>query len=77
MIKWQLLKCKVRGDFVLVSGDTVSNMSLKEVLQEHKERRKLDKLAVMTMVLKRSTYINVCMSFLSLACRVRFMQSFS
>ena len=54
MIKWQLLKCKVRGDFVLVSGDTVSNMSLKEVLQEHKERRKLDKLAVMTMVLKRS-----------------------
>ncbi|KAI5076070.1 hypothetical protein GOP47_0008135 [Adiantum capillus-veneris] len=44
----------VRGDFVLVSGDTVSNMSLKEVLQEHKERRKSDKLAVMTMVVKRS-----------------------
>lgn len=44
----------VRGDFVLISGDTVSNMSLKEVLQEHKDRRKSDKLAVMTMVLKRS-----------------------
>lgn len=44
----------VRGDFVLVSGDTVSNMSLKEVLQEHKERRKSDKFAVMTMVVKRS-----------------------
>lgn len=44
----------VRGDFVLVSGDTVSNMSLKEVIQAHKERRKTDKLAVMTMVLKRS-----------------------
>lgn len=39
---------------MLISGDTVSNMSLKEVLQEHKERRKVDKLAVMTMVVKRS-----------------------
>lgn len=44
----------VRGDFVLISGDTVSNMSLKEALQEHKERRKSDKLSVMTMVVKRS-----------------------
>eukprot|EP00249_Psilotum_nudum_P016024 c25616_g1_i1 orf=549-2774(-) len=44
----------VRGDFVLVSGDTVSNMSLTKVLQEHRERRKKDKLAVMTMVLKCS-----------------------
>ncbi|KAH9309174.1 hypothetical protein KI387_037085, partial [Taxus chinensis] len=44
----------VRGDFVLISGDTVSNMSLKQVLQEHKERRKKDKLAVMTMVVKRT-----------------------
>ncbi|KAG0628658.1 hypothetical protein M758_1G043500 [Ceratodon purpureus] len=43
----------VRGDFVLVSGDTVSNMSLKEVVKEHQERRKKDKLAVMTMVVKR------------------------
>lgn len=44
----------VRGDFVLISGDTVSNMSLKEILQEHKERRKINKLSVMTMVVKRS-----------------------
>ncbi|KAG1338014.1 translation initiation factor eIF-2B subunit epsilon [Cocos nucifera] len=44
----------IRGDFVLVSGDTVSNMSLKEALQEHKERRKKDPLAVMTMVIKHS-----------------------
>lgn len=44
----------VRGDFVLVSGDTVSNMSLKEVIKEHQERRKNDKLAVMTMVVKRA-----------------------
>ncbi|KAL3691739.1 hypothetical protein R1sor_005390 [Riccia sorocarpa] len=43
----------VRGDFILISGDTVSNMSLKEVLKEHQERRKKDKLAVMTMVYRR------------------------
>lgn len=33
----------VRGDFVLVSGDTVSNMSLATVLQEHRARRAKDK----------------------------------
>ncbi|KAG1361504.1 hypothetical protein COCNU_09G009670 [Cocos nucifera] len=44
----------IHGDFVLVSGDTVSNMSLKVALQEHKERRKKDPLAVMTMVIKHS-----------------------
>ncbi|KAL2622317.1 hypothetical protein R1flu_002522 [Riccia fluitans] len=43
----------VRGDFILISGDTVSNMSLKEVLKEHQERRRKDKLAVMTMVYRR------------------------
>ncbi|EFJ09409.1 hypothetical protein SELMODRAFT_129936 [Selaginella moellendorffii] len=48
-----LSSSKVLGDFVLVSGDTVSNMPLKEVIQEHKARRTKDKLAVMTMVVKR------------------------
>ncbi|KAK9066479.1 hypothetical protein SSX86_013801 [Deinandra increscens subsp. villosa] len=42
------------GDFVLISGDTVSNMVLTEALQEHKERRQKDKNAVMTMVIKQS-----------------------
>lgn len=45
---------KIRGDFVLISGDTVSNVSLTEALIEHKERRKKDSNAVMTMVIKRS-----------------------
>lgn len=45
---------KIRGDFVLISGDTVSNMSLTQALQEHRERRKKDPLAVMTMVIKHS-----------------------
>ncbi|KAG0470160.1 hypothetical protein HPP92_016860 [Vanilla planifolia] len=42
----------IRGDFVLISGDTVSNMSLAKALQEHKERKKKDPLAIMTMVIK-------------------------
>ncbi|MCI16421.1 translation initiation factor eIF-2B subunit epsilon-like, partial [Trifolium medium] len=39
----------IRGDFVLVSGDTVSNMSLTQAILEHKERKKKDSNAVMTM----------------------------
>ncbi|XP_034709636.1 translation initiation factor eIF-2B subunit epsilon [Vitis riparia] len=44
----------IHGDFVLITGDTVSNMSLTQALQEHKDRRKKDNNAVMTMVIKRS-----------------------
>ncbi|KAB1212650.1 putative translation initiation factor eIF-2B subunit epsilon [Morella rubra] len=44
----------IHGDFILISGDTVSNMPLTQVLQEHRERRKKDANAVMTMVIKRS-----------------------
>jgi translation initiation factor eIF-2B subunit epsilon len=44
----------IHGDFVLISGDTVSNMDLNEALKEHKDRRKKDSNAVMTMVIKRS-----------------------
>ncbi|XP_057788646.1 uncharacterized protein LOC131005649 isoform X2 [Salvia miltiorrhiza] len=44
----------IRGDFILVTGDTVSNMPLTQVLKEHKDRRKKDSNAVMTMVIKQS-----------------------
>ncbi|KAL1557512.1 translation initiation factor eIF-2B subunit epsilon-like isoform X3 [Salvia divinorum] len=44
----------IRGDFVLVTGDTVSNMPLTRVVKEHRERRKRDSNAVMTMVIKQS-----------------------
>lgn len=44
----------IRGDFILISGDTVSNACLKRALQEHKDRRKKDPLAVMTMLIKYS-----------------------
>lgn len=43
----------VRSDFVLVSGDTVSNMSLQPVLAAHRARRAVDKLSILTMVTKR------------------------
>ncbi|KAL7239292.1 hypothetical protein ACSBR2_005237 [Camellia fascicularis] len=41
-------------DFILISGDTLSNMSLTQALEEHKERRKKNSNAVMTMVIKKS-----------------------
>ncbi|XAR52501.1 hypothetical protein NMG60_11020619 [Bertholletia excelsa] len=44
----------IQGDFVLISGDTLSNMSLTRALEEHRERRKKDSNAVMTMVIKKS-----------------------
>ncbi|KAL1569435.1 translation initiation factor eIF-2B subunit epsilon isoform X2 [Salvia divinorum] len=44
----------IHGDFVLVTGDTVSNMPLTQALKEHKERKKRDSNAVMTMVIKQS-----------------------
>ena len=49
-----ILNLKIHGDFVLITGDTVSNMSLTQALQEHKGRRKKDNNVVMTMVIKRS-----------------------
>lgn len=42
----------IKHDFILVSGDTVSNMKLQPVLEEHKRRREKDKAAIMTMVFK-------------------------
>lgn len=40
----------IKSDFVLVSGDTVSNMNLAAVLETHRARRAADKSAIYTMV---------------------------
>jgi translation initiation factor eIF-2B subunit epsilon len=48
-------KAIIQGDFILVSGDVVSNMNLSRALATHRERRKVDKNMIMTMVLKPST----------------------
>ena len=44
----------IRSDFVLVSGDLVSNMELKEVIAKHKKLREKDKMTVMTNVYKKA-----------------------
>ncbi|XP_062518450.1 translation initiation factor eIF-2B subunit epsilon-like [Corticium candelabrum] len=40
----------IKSDFVLVSGDLVSNMDLEKAVREHKERRQTIKDSVMTMI---------------------------
>ncbi|TFK76541.1 nucleotide-diphospho-sugar transferase [Pluteus cervinus] len=44
----------VTSDFVLVMGDLISNIRIDEVVRVHKERRKTNKDAIMTMVVKES-----------------------
>ncbi|CAA0374690.1 unnamed protein product [Arabidopsis thaliana] len=54
MYEQQTETSQIQGDFVLVSGDTVSNMPLADLIQEHRERKKKDEKAIMTMVIKQS-----------------------
>ena len=42
----------ITGDFLLVSGDVVSNMSIEPALARHRMRREKDKNAIMTIVLR-------------------------
>jgi len=44
----------ITNDFVLVTGDLVSNVQIDEVVRVHKERRRVDRDAIMTMVVKES-----------------------
>ena len=44
----------IKSDFVLVSGDLVSNMELQEVIKKHKKLREGDKMTVMTNVYKKA-----------------------
>lgn len=44
----------IQSDFVLVSGDLVANMELKEMIERHKEVRKKDKMMVMTCIYKKA-----------------------
>ncbi|XP_061653733.1 translation initiation factor eIF-2B subunit epsilon [Phyllopteryx taeniolatus] len=49
-------KSLVRSDFLLVYGDVVSNIDISQALQEHRQRRKIDKnISVMTMLFKESS----------------------
>lgn len=42
----------IKSDFILLSGDVVSNLDLEEAVNAHKERRKVSKNAIMTLVVK-------------------------
>lgn len=44
------VKDMIKSDFVLVSGDVVSNMDLGSALRMHRGRREKNKNALMTMV---------------------------
>ncbi|XP_075426996.1 translation initiation factor eIF2B subunit epsilon isoform X2 [Ascaphus truei] len=49
-------KSLLRSDFLLVTGDVVSNINIEAALEEHRTRRKLFKnVSVMTMILKESS----------------------
>ncbi|KIL69661.1 hypothetical protein M378DRAFT_184070 [Amanita muscaria Koide BX008] len=48
----------VTTDFILVMGDLVSNIRIDEVVRLHKERRKTNKDAIMTIVVKESGAIH-------------------
>lgn len=45
----------ITGDFVLVSGDLVTNMDFEKALDIHKQRRKNDKDHIVTMCLSKAT----------------------
>eukprot|EP00741_Cyanophora_paradoxa_P019103 tig00021122_g18445.t1 len=46
-------KSLIRGDFVLVFGDVITNLNVAKVVAEHKARREKDKSNIMTMILKK------------------------
>ncbi|OCT52984.1 putative translation initiation factor eIF-2B subunit epsilon [Cladophialophora carrionii] len=42
------------GDFLVVSGDIISNFPIQKALRQHKTRREKDKNAIMTMILREA-----------------------
>ncbi|KAK4937537.1 translation initiation factor eIF-2B epsilon subunit, GEF [Elasticomyces elasticus] len=42
------------GDFIIISGDVISNFPIEKALKQHKARREKDKNAIMTMVLRET-----------------------
>lgn len=44
----------ITTDFLLIYGDFIGNLPLEGVLEEHNKRRKIDKNAIMTMILREA-----------------------
>lgn len=48
------VKHVIRSDpFILISGDVISNVNLRPVIEEHKQRKKKDSSSIMTMLFKQ------------------------
>jgi translation initiation factor eIF-2B subunit epsilon len=45
----------ITNDFILTSGDLVSNIKLDKAIEAHRARKKTDKNAIMTMVVKEAS----------------------
>lgn len=44
----------ITGDFLLISGDVVSNFPIEDAIAQHRSRRKKDKNAIMTILLREA-----------------------
>ena len=44
----------ISSDFILISGDVVSNIDLSDILEKHNKRKVADKNSIMTVVLKKA-----------------------
>ncbi len=44
----------IQSDFILMSGDVISNLNLVPILEEHRNRKLSDKNSIMTLILKPS-----------------------
>lgn len=44
----------ITGDFIVVSGDVISNLPIEGALTKHRARREADKNAIMTMILREA-----------------------
>ncbi|KAG7831387.1 hypothetical protein KL920_000907 [Ogataea angusta] len=58
----------ITGDFVLVSGDVVTNLDLSKVLATHKQRKAADRDYIATMVLKQASELHRARSHIEPAC---------
>ncbi|ESP01810.1 hypothetical protein LOTGIDRAFT_225095, partial [Lottia gigantea] len=47
-------KSLIRSDFILITGDVVSNIAIQNIMDIHKKRREKDKSSLMTMVYKKA-----------------------
>ena len=45
----------ITTDFILTTGELISNIKLDKVLEEHRARKKTDKNSIMTMLLKEAS----------------------